>query len=1131
MQPVNKAPPPQLPLQRFSGRQNTPISVDKQRKSDNTYSAFNVARDNSDASSSTSSVEETAKPNWSSPQLRETTISEHEDVEQTNNGSVITLRPVELLPGEEDTQRVSVAATTQEKSSSEQEDSRPQLGFENFDEAQRYAIGCLVVTVLSNVLNVGLKTVVYSSTSSETIKRLSDKIQDDKLFANSFSNILLSSLGLKESAKQAILYIPYLHLGTENSEASAQETRNQCISLLGDMGSRFCAVQSLVNVAICTGKYDSRARVILQQVCSLLSIEWAKFAAIEMALALHLIENAPLDADEMEETNESTVASVSSYQQQIDDALEDAWSEEDARRRVERIRTRRRRIRVFKIGGITVAGGVVFGLTGGLIAPLLLPALAAMGLASAGTLAGTAMGTTIVGSLFGAGGAALTGKKARRRTSSRIKEFQFERADGMDPNRLEEEGGSIYSYTPGLHVCIGIPGWLGKSGRAPGSCASIFASVFEELLPCSERFALRWESKRLQQMGRAFAKFWASKTAQTLAQQAVTQLGGVFSLLAGAFLAAIAWPLTVVSVMDYIDNPWSQLISRADGAGEALADVLAERCHGNRPVTLVGFSLGARVVFKCLLSLADRRCFGIIDHAFLIGAPVTGSSSQWRKAKTVVSGRLVNAYCGTDWALTFFHRGMANSAGSVAGIRRVKVVMKAQYNHDEDQGINANDSVEPTFVTKELVENVDLAAVGVVGHKDYRNLLQRVLECVGVGTGQVSLPPAVIRSKQFNQNWVDEQVDQGKDHKKKKRKYKPPTEEQWQERHREMGTNADALLIAGDEEEAGDLFEINQDDPWNYHKETKEQSSTSKWKFSSFKNIRKTSGNTKKENGVTHVEAESIVSSDDEETNTLMAKKFENSTLRKLVTEDTRDMLMLDASNEVDKGKMNDLDSLIFYEKDTDIASSSETKSEPTLMDHNVSSSSLSKDTSKVKIIPVEEGGIPVHVGCEVAGGRLARFFSLGTQAPARRTQVFTTFGDGQTAVDIRVHGSIHLRNKARLSPLLGRKELILSKPVQGGLNVYISVSFEITETGALKVTAKELKEWDAEKSLDDVDKAVVVSTIGIFVSAEKLAEERNTQRYNAAVKIQSVWRGYIARKNYNKWKAEKVSQEKGQTK
>lgn len=62
------------------------------------------------------------------------------------------------------------------------------------------------------------------------------------------------------------------------------------------------------------------------------------------------------------------------------------------------------------------------------------------------------------------------------------------------------------------------------------------------------------------------------------------------------------------------------------------------------------------MVFKCLLSLADRRCFGVVDHAFLIGAPVTGSPSQWKKAKSAVAGRLVNAYCGTDWALTFFHR-------------------------------------------------------------------------------------------------------------------------------------------------------------------------------------------------------------------------------------------------------------------------------------------------------------------------------------------------------------------------------------------------------------------------------------------------------------------------------------------
>lgn len=45
---------------------------------------------------------------------------------------------------------------------------------------------------------------------------------------------------------------------------------------------------------------------------------------------------------------------------------------------------------------------------------------------------------------------------------------------------------------------------------------------------------------------------------------------------------------------------------RAARAGELLAHVLMSGAHGGRPVRLVGFSMGARLIFHCLLELA--RC-------------------------------------------------------------------------------------------------------------------------------------------------------------------------------------------------------------------------------------------------------------------------------------------------------------------------------------------------------------------------------------------------------------------------------------------------------------------------------------------------------------------------------------------
>jgi type IV secretory pathway VirJ component len=40
-----------------------------------------------------------------------------------------------------------------------------------------------------------------------------------------------------------------------------------------------------------------------------------------------------------------------------------------------------------------------------------------------------------------------------------------------------------------------------------------------------------------------------------------------------------------------------------------LADILAKRIHGNRPVVLVGFSFGARMIFMALENLANRQAW------------------------------------------------------------------------------------------------------------------------------------------------------------------------------------------------------------------------------------------------------------------------------------------------------------------------------------------------------------------------------------------------------------------------------------------------------------------------------------------------------------------------------------------
>ena len=63
---------------------------------------------------------------------------------------------------------------------------------------------------------------------------------------------------------------------------------------------------------------------------------------------------------------------------------------------------------------------------------------------------------------------------------------------------------------------------------------------------------------------------------------------------------------------------------------------------GVRPITLVGFSLGARMIYYALRELAQKKAYGIVQNVYLLGAPVTARESEWKQVRSVVSGRFVN---------------------------------------------------------------------------------------------------------------------------------------------------------------------------------------------------------------------------------------------------------------------------------------------------------------------------------------------------------------------------------------------------------------------------------------------------------------------------------------------------------
>lgn len=142
-------------------------------------------------------------------------------------------------------------------------------------------------------------------------------------------------------------------------------------------------------------------------------------------------------------------------------------------------------------------------------------------------------------------------------------------------------------------------------------------------------------------------------TVSTNKGQALTQ--GLQQLLGSTILitlmASLQLPIVLTKLSYLIDNPWSSSQARADLAGLILADSLIDRNLGVRPVTLVGFSLGSRVIFECLKELAAKGAYGLVQNVYMFGSPVVLNTDQYLLCRSIVSGRFVNGYATNDWIL------------------------------------------------------------------------------------------------------------------------------------------------------------------------------------------------------------------------------------------------------------------------------------------------------------------------------------------------------------------------------------------------------------------------------------------------------------------------------------------------
>ncbi|KAK6513670.1 hypothetical protein TWF506_008109 [Arthrobotrys conoides] len=431
-----------------------------------------------------------------------------------------------------------------------------------------------------------------------------------------------------------------------NDELPAVRTPSQLPdSKTLDIDIRWTVLCDLFLVLISDSVYDARSRVLLELVGKHLSISWIDICRFEKKVT---------DALEMQES-----------------AAQD-WKESG----IVEDRARRARNKRFAMMGLaTLGGGLVIGLSAGLLAPVIGAGLAAgfttIGITTTGAFLGGTGGAALITTTAAVSGSAIAGKAAGRRTQS-VSVFEFR---------------PLYN-SKRVNLIVTISGWMnGKEDdvRLP------FSTVDPIM---GDIYSVSWEPEMMQSMG---------QTINILATEVLTQslqqvLGNTVLM---ALMASLQVPLILTKLSYLLDNPWNVSLDRAWASGLILADTLIHRNLGVRPITLVGFSLGARVIFSCLMELARRNAHGLVQNVYMFGSPVVMNHDEYMAISGVVRGRFVNGYCTNDWILGYLFRATSGGLGRVAGLAAI-------------EGIPG-------------VENLDCTE-HVIGHMAYRTAIPKLLK-------------------------------------------------------------------------------------------------------------------------------------------------------------------------------------------------------------------------------------------------------------------------------------------------------------------------------------------------------------------------------------------------------------------
>ncbi len=165
----------------------------------------------------------------------------------------------------------------------------------------------------------------------------------------------------------------------------------------------------------------------------------------------------------------------------------------------------------------------------------------------------------------------------------------------------------------------------------------------------------------------------------------------------------------------------------------------------------------------------------------------------------------------------------------------------------------------------------------------------------------------------------------------------------------------------------------------------------------------------------------------------------------------------------------------------------------------------------------------PLSLGIETLGGVATRLIERNTTIPTKKSQIFSTAADNQTAVTVRVlQGE---RQMANDNTELGRFDLVGIPPAPRGIP-QIEVTFDIDRDGIVHVGAKDMGTGKEQTIKITAPKKLSKEEIEKMVKeAEKFSEEDKKKKEEVEVKNQADTLAYSVEKSLKDF-GDKVTQD-----